>query len=598
MLREFPILARRRAPGKAMARPLNRKTRLFRAAGVAALGWMALPGAAQTQTPPTPTPPQGVVPVPQTPPPTGPQAPLPPPAASIPKPDRPSLESPTLAQLGLQARPLTLNDAVAIALATNKSLALAEEALLRAQGRTSETRAAFNPTVSSTYTFTHLNQGQTVTFNGQSFPLVKQNQSQIGVQATLPIDITCLLRAATQQAQFQEIAARLDVNRARNQIVLDVKTAFYDVLRAQALVRVANEALQNALDRLSDAEKKFRAGTVARFDVIRAQTDVANAQQQLITARSNVSLAIANLNNTIGIDVNTPLQVADTGAVETPPDVAPPPALAPAPATGATPPGQTPVETPVAPPVQNPAPGAPLTAPGGQGAAPAPGATQEPLILGTAYDAVLREALQTRPEILQADTTIAAARKGILLARRSQLPTLGLAFNFQYTPDAAGFSPMTTSWQAVAQVNLPLYEGGLARARVTQARADVATAETNRRQTVDLVTLDVRQAYLNLLEARNRVAVANQALGEAQESYRLARVRYNAGVSALVEVSDAQAALTQAESNQVSALYDYNNARARLDKAAGRYSYVSNGPGYATPPPPQVTGAPGRGERR
>ena len=124
-------------------------------------------------------------------------------------------------------------------------------------------------------------------------------------------------------------------------------------------------------------------------------------------------------------------------------------------------------------------------------------------------------------------------------------------------------------------------------ARVTQARADVATAETNRRQAVDVVNLDVRTAYLNLLQSRDRVAVANQALSEAVESFRLARVRYTNGVSTLVEVSDAQNALTQAENNQVNALYDYNNARASLDKAAGRYAYLGNAAGFPAPPPPE-----------
>ena len=150
----------------------------------------------------------------------------------------------------------------------------------------------------------------------------------------------------------------------------------------------------------------------------------------------------------------------------------------------------------------------------------------------------------------------------------------------------------------MASLSVPIWDGGVAAARAEQAHASVATAETNRRLAVDQVTLEVRQAYLNLLQARDRVAVANSALATAQESYRLARVRYNAGVtsqagvSPLLELSDAQNALTQAENNVVSALYDYNSGRAQLDKAAGRYSYAANAPGYAAPPTPQQVGAP------
>lgn len=528
--------------------------------------------AAYAQTAAAPQPRQatgtGVIALPQTAPPTGLQAPVPKPAVPLPPADRPLLSSPTLKEIlgRLAEQPLTIDDAVALALGTNRALATAREALLRAQGRTAENRAALNPTVGATGSYTRLNQGQTANIGGKPVSLVNADQPTLGLSATLPIDIAGLLRVATDQAKFQEIAARLDINRTRNQIVLDVKSAFYDVLRGQALVAVATENLQNSLDRLDDANKRYRAGVVARFDVLRAETDVLNAQQGLISARSQVSLFIANLNNTIGLDINTPLRVAETGAVTEPPGVAPPAPAGP--------------PNPVLP---------PTVAPGPTGAQ-VPEVRFDSLNLGPDYDAVSQEAVRLRPEILEADADIVAARKGVRLARRSQLPTMGISVGGLYSPNAAGFAPRTTTAQAVLSLSLPLFDGGVARARVQEARADVATAETNRRQAVDLVALEVRSAYLQLVQARDRVAVSNQALAQAQEAFRLARVRYNAGVSAqagispLLEVSDAQAALTQAENNRVNALYDFNNSRARLDKAAGRYSFVSAGPGYPAPP--------------
>lgn len=266
----------------------------------------------------------GVLPLPTGPPPTGLQSPLPKPARPLAKPDRPLLASPSLAVLGghYASQPLTINDAVAVALATSRSLELANQALFEAQGRTSEARAGFRPTLGGNFTYTRLNTGETVSFGGQSFTIVNPDQPVFALSATLPIDIAGMLHAATDQARFQEIAARIDVNRACNELVADVKGAFYSVLRSRALVVVAGENLDDSLARLGDAQAKFHAGTVARLDVIRAQTDVANAQQQLIQARSGVSQAIAVLNNTIGIDVNWPTQVSDKGAVAEPPNVA------------------------------------------------------------------------------------------------------------------------------------------------------------------------------------------------------------------------------------------------------------------------------------
>lgn len=553
-----------------MVRPVHARRRRRTAPVIAAVFAVITTGTAAAtlaQQPPRQATGTGVSALPDVPPPTGQQAPVPKPAAAAPRPDRPTLISPTLRDIlgRIPAQPLTIEDAVAVALATNRSLALAQESLLRAQGRTAENRAALIPTLGATALYTRLDQGQTANIGGNTITLVSPDQPTLGLTATLPIDIAGLLRTATDQARFQEIAARLDINRTRNQIVLDVKSAFYDVLRAQALVTVATENLQNSLDRLDDANKRYRAGVVARFDVLRAETDVLNAQQELISARSQVSLAIASLNNTIGLDINTPLTMADTGAVAEPPGVAPPSAAPPA--VIPAPPGEPPPTRAQVPEVQF-----------------------NSLNLGPEYDAVSSEAVRLRPEILEADANISAARRGIALARRSQLPSLGISVSGLYSPNAAGFSPRTTTGQAVVSLSVPIFDAGVARARVQEARADVASAETNRRQTVDAVALEVRTAYLQLVQARDRVAVANKALAQAQEAFRLARVRYNAGVSAqagispLLEVSDAQAALTQAENNRVNSLFDYNNNRARLDKAVGRYSFVNSGPGYPTPP--------------
>ena len=547
-------------------------------------------GHAQSSSPAAP--PTGLAPLPQTPPQTTPQARVPGAAGASQDSERPLLVSPSLNQLRgrTPAQPLTLQDAVAVALATNRSLALAGEALLRAEGRVSEQRAAFLPTVSAGYSLTQLDSATSANIGGRSVSLVNAMQNQLGISATLPIDISGQIRSAVDQARFQEIATRLDINRARNQIVLDVKNAFYDVLRAQALLSVANETLQNAQDRLSETEKKLAAGVVAPFDVLRAQTDVANAQQQVITASTGISLSMATLNNTMGLDIDSPLSITANGAVENPPGVDPPSAFVPPKAPADLPGGDNAVPPP--------ADGGSLRPPA---AIQPPAVVTDPIKLGADYTGVVQEALRLRPEILEGDANIAAARKGIQLARRSVSPTLGITGGYNYTPDAGGFAPKTTSGQAILSLNFPIFEGGLARAREKEARADVATAETNRRQSVDLVVLEVRQTYLNLMQARDRVAVANRALAQAREAYRLAKVRFDAGVSQaqgvspLLELSDAQNALTQAENNQVNALYDYNNNRSRLDKAIGRYAFVAMGPGYPAPPSPKTLGKTGKG---
>jgi outer membrane protein TolC len=203
--------------------------------------------------------------------------------------------------------------------------------------------------------------------------------------------------------------------------------------------------------------------------------------------------------------------------------------------------------------------------------------TGEALEFGPDYDAVVKEALLNRPEILESNAQIAAAERGIVYARRSALPSLNFGASYVYQPDATALAPQH---QGSLQLNLdvPLFDGGLARARNVEARADLATAQINRRTQADQVALEVQQAYVTIAQARDRVQVANVGLAQAQEAFRLAKVRSTAGltqqptVSPQLELSDAQTALTQAETNRLNALYDYNLARSMLDRAAGRYA--------------------------
>ena len=373
----------------------------------------------------------------------------------------------------------------------------------------------------------------------------------------------------------------------------DVKTAFYNALRAQAQVLVSTNSLNNALFRLSDANKNYAAGTTSRFDVITAQRDVADAQQSLITAKAQVAVNLAALKNTMGLNLDAKLSITAAGAVDYPEGVLPPtvPALGPD--------GQ-PVEKAVPLPIPEVMfPAVPAAAPKTVGPVPSPDVTvvQDDFDWGPEFQRLLGEATKNRPEILEAEAQVTANHRGLQYARRSILPSFNLSLEDQYTPNATGFTRVNEGIFTLG-FNIPVYDGGLARERVKEQRASIAQSEVSRRQAADQVQLDVQEAYIALVQARQRVAVSNVEVSQARESFRVSRVRYRAGVSQQtgvspqLELSNSQIGLAQAESNQVNALYDYNNARAQLDRAVGRYAFTGLAPGYTTVPGQQITGQP------
>ncbi len=425
-------------------------------------------------------------------------------------------------------RALTLAGAVEAAMRNSPALQAAGRDVLKARGSVNESRAAFLPTLSADLTLTHLDQGVTAQLSpDQSITIVKQDQKSATVTAALPLDAFGMIRAATSLAEFQYLIARLEFNRQRNQLVQDVTAAYYDVLRTEAFVTVAQQAEANARERVRVSEAHLKAGTGTKFDVVRAQTELANAEQGVLSARNRVSLAQAALNRLIGFDQATPLK---------------------------------------------------LEAPKPNPADVAPG-----------VDVALAEAYRSRPEALQADVGIRAAEKGLTLATRSALPSIGLAWNLQYNPDTGAFG-RKSSWAAVARATVPIFDAGVANARKQQAKAGVEGAKLGRQQALDGIALDVRQAFLDFTDASERLKVAEAGLVQATEAYRLAQVRYKAGVtmspggSPLLEISDAQTALTQAQTNQINAMYDIEIARTRLMRAMGRYAYADDAnPGVARP---------------
>ena len=474
------------------------------------------------------------------------------------KPTEPLLRSPDAAALQstLQKGPLTIEDAVAVALLTNRPFARSVAVLEEARGRTSEARAGLNPAVGINGTYTAYTAPIQASFsNGAPLTIQRQFVGIYTAGVTLPLDISGSIRTAVGQAQFREVAARIDVNRTRNELVSNVRTAFYQALRAQGTLVVAQESLRNTQERLADAQANLAAGTGTQFDVLTAQRDVADAQGNLVNARGGVTVALAQLKNVMGVDVSTAIAISDAGAVEDPgaasPDPAPPK-----------------LET--------------------------YGTANDEVALGPDYQAAVAEAIRTRPEVLEGNASVAAAEKGVAYARRSRLPSLSVTAGYTVQPNFAGFTPANQGSIGL-NFSIPIIDNGVSRAREREARAQVAQVEVDRRTSIDQVTLDVQTAYVNLQQARERVKVATVGVQQAREAFRLAQIRARAGVSASptqspqIELSNAQVALAQAETNRVNALYDYNAARTSLDRAVGRYSY-GLGAGYPAPPTARETG--------
>ena len=179
---------------------------------------------------------------------------------------------------------------------------------------------------------------------------------------------------------------------------------------------------------------------------------------------------------------------------------------------------------------------------------------------------LLAAAYQGRPELTRARAAVEAAHAAMTVAGSVTKPTLFATVGTDWASNA----PTTDrGWTTGLALSFLLWDGGGTAARVRQTRAEMESAQAGYDNTKQQVGLEVQQAYLNVSEADQRVTTAGKLVAQAEENYRIAQGRYTGGVGPMIDVVDAETALTAARTAYAQARYDAQVTRARLDLAVG-----------------------------
>ncbi len=309
-----------------------------------------------------------------------------------------------------------------------------------------------------------------------------------------------------QSAKLSLDAARKELDAAINQLTLEVSEAFNRVLLATEFVKVAQQTVDLVEKQLETARTLFESGAATNFDVLRAEVLLANAKSQLIRAQNQTRMAKDAFKNVLNVDLEE--EVAVQGSLD-------------------------------------------------------------PSEVELSLDSLIRRALENRPEIHQLDFSEQAVQKQVAVAKTGNRPELSFFTNYQID-DNERLTEMNRVWNLGFQINFPIFNGFATRASVKQAESGLKQTQLAKRQLVDGIEFEVRSAYRNLLDAQALIDVQRETVEQAQESVRIANLRYENGMITSVELTDAQLALTQAEVNRLQSLHDYTVGLARLEKAIGQ----------------------------
>lgn len=302
-------------------------------------------------------------------------------------------------------------------------------------------------------------------------------------------------------------AAELRVRAAELQVDFLVRNAFFSARAQRELVAVAREALANNQRHVEQVEAFVQVGTRPEIDLTQVKTDFANARVQLVQAENAYAIAKANLRNAMGVEELHDFDVADQRLAAVPDERA-------------------------------------------------------------ELDALLPRALAERPDVLALARDLRASKLAVSAAQGAFGPALSASTSL--SQGGIKLEDLRFNWNAGVQLTWPLVRGGATFAEVREARANERNVEANSASLRQTVRLQVEQARLGVLAAEAVLEAAGEALANARARLGLAEGRYEAGVGNVIELGDAQVALTQAEAQSVSADYSLSMARAQLLSALGR----------------------------
>jgi outer membrane protein TolC len=332
---------------------------------------------------------------------------------------------------------------------------------------------------------------------------VQSNDFSVEVQGRQLVYDFGKTAALVDEARAGSRVAGGELERVREVVVQNVRSAYFGLLQAQRLVGVADATLARAELNLRSARGFFDVGTRPKSDVTRAEVEVANARVLVIRARNNVRLAQTTLANSLGLEATAPIEVEDI-------------------------------------------------------------LTYEPIGLDPVQ--LLAEALAARPELQQAQARLDASRAQLAGARADYWPDISLIGSY----GGVGEDELNEAWSIGAALSWNVFQGFLTQNRVRETEALLETARANAQALELQVRLEVEQAYITVVEAAERIGATEKAIESARENLRLAQGRYDAGVGTILDVTDAQLALTNAEADNVTALADYRIGLATLERVVGR----------------------------
>jgi outer membrane protein TolC len=428
-----------------------------------------------------------------------------------------------VAQSTSASETLSLEQAVKIALQNNSLLKASELGVEAAQANVRFEASAYLPKLSFDHTFTRGNNpvyvfGSLLTqrrFTQENFALDRLNvppplsNFQNRFSATQYVYDFGKISSRVAQSRVSSRLSEKELDATRSDLIFRVVKAYYEALLAREMVQVAETAVSSARAAEDSARARLQAGVALESDLLSVQVHRAGQEEELLKASTVERLARSALCFELGVPLERQFILVQQVA--------------------------------------------PLSG----------GATD----LSTLQNA----ALQNRPDYGQTELALQQQELGVKAARSEFFPTVSL-FGSWETDDQSFASRAGNNWLAGMNIHFNLFDGRASAARLAESRLQQSRALAMRDRLGQAIRLQVQKAFLDLETAGQRITVSQEAVKQAEESVRIIRNRYDAGLATVTDLLRAETAVSAAKGNHLRAVFDQRIGAANLDLQVGRLS--------------------------
>ena len=309
------------------------------------------------------------------------------------------------------------------------------------------------------------------------------------------------------RAEREKEAAAHQLDRADQEVVFGVVSSYYGLLLAKKELEVAQQATKTAQAVLDRSKTRVESGVAVESDFLNAQVRFAARKQELIRAQNNLSLATAELARAMGISTDSAFQ---------------------------------PVESLV-----------------------------ERTLPTTPLEELEKQAMETRPDLKRIRSEEAAQQQSVAIAKSSFGPRVNAFADWEADNPTFASGGGGHNWMAGFEVQLDLFQGGAKRAELQRQRALEEKVAALKEAAKDAIRLEVQRAYYDLDAARQQVNVAKAAIAQAEESLRVTQNRYESGLSTITDLLTAEEETSRTQADYWQTVYRYQTGYANLELAAG-----------------------------